>query len=295
MSLYVRVYNTFWGGRKTARLKARIGEAAYWVPIRLWNIAAEHQPDGNFSDYTAEELAALLSYNGNAFEMLQALLQAGFMDENPLRIHDWEEHNGYHATFASKAKLAAEARWEKERTKERDEKIRDERKGKEPSIAPSMLQASVEPPKNPSGELRAAATLLLLHLNKTASRSFQPRDETLKPIIRRLTEGCPPDELKKMIEREVAIQGASSKWLQTSTLFGKNFYSAYDDRNQPSKNGHAHQSSSNIGRPTIAQQRNAQISGADRIREEIKREAEKSGPHGATPDFLADEESPIPG
>jgi hypothetical protein len=41
-----------------------------------------------------------------------------------------------------------------------------------------------------------------------------------------------------------------------------------------------------IGRTANAQQRNSQISGADRIRDEIARDAAKAGPHGETPDFL---------
>lgn len=237
MSLYVRVYNSFWTHRKTARLRAKLGDEALWLPIRLWAYAADNQPDGEFSDYTADEIALQINYTGDASSMLQALLQAGFMDPEPLRIHDWQQHNSYHATFADKAKAAAKARWEKERTKEKDIDIDKDKKGKEASIAPSMLQACVTPPKNPSGELRAAATLVLIHLNTAAGRCFQSKDETLKPIMRRLAEGCAPEDIMKMIDREIKIQGPHSKWLQTSTLFGKNFPGAFDDRNLPIVNG----------------------------------------------------------
>src|SRR5512133_2475737 len=101
MSLYVRVNCNFFSHRKTLRLRARLGEAAYWIPPRLWAYAAEHHPDGIFSGYTPEELATVLGYTGDASSMLQALLQAGFMEEGPpLRVHDWREHNGYHQVFA---------------------------------------------------------------------------------------------------------------------------------------------------------------------------------------------------
>lgn len=238
MSLYVRVFNSYWSHRKTARLRARLGSDALWIPIRLWGYAAEHHPDGCLQDYTAEELAALVNYPGDASSMLQALLQAGFLDDKPLRIHDWSTHNSYHSTFAERAKSAAKRRWEKERTKEKDkDKDIEKEKEKETSIASSMLQACVVPPKNPSTELKATAILVLTHLNTVAGRNFQNRPETLRPIIKRLAEGCEPSELKRMIDREVKLQGPNSKWLQTSTLFGKNFWASFDDRNQPISRG----------------------------------------------------------
>jgi len=131
LSLYIRVLNNFYTHRKTGRLRATIGEAAFWVPPRLWAYAAENQPDGCFQDYTAAELAILIGYTGDAQALLQALLQVGFMDVDPLRVHDWAEHNGYHSTFAERAAKGAAARW-KGKGKGKD-KTRKERKGKEPS------------------------------------------------------------------------------------------------------------------------------------------------------------------
>lgn len=59
------------------------------------------------------------------------------MDEDR-KIHDWADYNGYHELYAERAKKAANARWEKERTKE---KSRAERRGKEPSIASSIASS----------------------------------------------------------------------------------------------------------------------------------------------------------
>lgn len=144
MSLYVKVNVNFYTHRKTARLKAILGTDAYWLPPRLWAYAADNQPDGNFDGYSAAEIANLIGYTGDASSMLQALLQAGFMDENPLRIHDWHVFNSYHVTFADRAKKAADARWQKEKNqkKDREESTREDRTGQETSIASSMLQAS---------------------------------------------------------------------------------------------------------------------------------------------------------
>ena len=108
--LYVRLFVGFYQHRKTAKLRELISEAAYWLPPRLWAYAAEHQPDGDFSKYSASELARLLDYRKDASRMLQALTEAGFLDTNG-RIHDWAEHNAYHQTYSDRAKKAARARW----------------------------------------------------------------------------------------------------------------------------------------------------------------------------------------
>ena len=120
-NLYIRVKTGFYTNRKTIRLKLKLGFAAYWIPPRLWAFAAENQPDGDMSSYSAEELAELLGYTGNACSnasstaqaLLDALVDCRFLNAD-LTIHDWAEHNGYHETFAKRAKNAANARWEKE-------------------------------------------------------------------------------------------------------------------------------------------------------------------------------------
>jgi hypothetical protein len=125
MSLYIRLSTNFFSHVKTLRLKARIGNDAFWIPPRLWVYAAEHQPDGNLSKYTPEEIAMLVGWDGDARALLQALLHACFLDDDPLRIHGWDEHNGFHKAFADRASKAAMARWRrKEKTGE--EKTGDE-------------------------------------------------------------------------------------------------------------------------------------------------------------------------
>lgn len=81
----------------------------------MWAYAAEHQPDGNLAEYSSAELAELLGCNEYATSMLEALKKCGFVDESGM-IHDWKEHNSYHEMFAKRAKLAAEARWAKEKS-----------------------------------------------------------------------------------------------------------------------------------------------------------------------------------
>lgn len=120
------------------RLRSIIGDAGLWIPPRLWSYAAENQPDGDFSKYSAPELAMLLGYSGDAQGMLEALQQASFMDG--MQIHDWREHNAYHQTFSDRAKKAAAARWKGQEMKKKG----DEKKGKDKtraSIGEALLQA----------------------------------------------------------------------------------------------------------------------------------------------------------
>jgi len=136
--LYIRVKLGFYSHRKTARLRALIGDDAFWIPPRLWAYAAERQPDGDFSKYESEELAMLLECPKHATSIRQALLKAGFLDE-PGVVHDWSEHNGYHQVYSERAKKAAEARWKKEKNQKKESEEKDI--DRETSIATSITQA----------------------------------------------------------------------------------------------------------------------------------------------------------
>jgi hypothetical protein len=145
--LYVKVMTGFYAHRKTLRLRAALGDDAFWVPPRLWAYAAEHQPDGVFEDFSAEEIASLISYTSptrDASRMLEALLKAGFMDDKPLRIHDWQEHNRYHQTFADRAKKASAARWSKPPSRPTPETEKEKERGvsNASSINPPVLKIS---------------------------------------------------------------------------------------------------------------------------------------------------------
>lgn len=197
--LYIRVRTGFYANRKTMRLRAVLGDDAFWIPPRLWAYAAENQSDGNFSKYTSAELAALLGCDKYATSILQALKDAEFIDPEGF-IHDWEQHNGYHQKYAIRAKTAAAARWSKEKSptppKEDTGKRKEERGDKHSSsIAQALLQAS-EPSKNPTN--RASLPLADLQIvfdswNQTAGAFSLPQclvvsDKRRRALIVRLAE-----------------------------------------------------------------------------------------------------------
>lgn len=128
-----------------------LGDDAFWVPPRLWAYAATNQPDGDFKEYSAEDIACGIGYSKDAQAMLEALLQAGFLDAD-MKIHDWSEHSGYHEFYANRARNAANARWKKEKNQEKEEEktVSDTTRAKHSlkqclPDAQAMLQAS--PPR----------------------------------------------------------------------------------------------------------------------------------------------------
>lgn len=137
--LYIRVYSSFFTHRKTAKLRTKVGDDAFWIPPRLWAYAAENQPDGDFSAYSSEEIAMLTGCYKHAPSIRQALVEAGFLDSDG-KIHDWNQHNGYHKSFSERARKAAKARWSVNDTIDKD-RDRDKDIDIETSIAPSMPQA----------------------------------------------------------------------------------------------------------------------------------------------------------
>jgi len=110
MSLYIKLSTGYFNHRKTMRLKARLGETAYWIMPKLWTYAADNQPDGDFSGYTPQEMAIILGYNDDASSMLQAMIDVGYMDKD-MGLHNWARRNEYHDTYSKRAKKAAKARW----------------------------------------------------------------------------------------------------------------------------------------------------------------------------------------
>lgn len=91
------------------RLFALIKEAAWWIPPRIWTYAAEDLPSGDFTGFSAEDIAGLVAYRGDAQKMLTALQETGFFDG--MKIHGWADRSRYHESLRLRAQKAAAARW----------------------------------------------------------------------------------------------------------------------------------------------------------------------------------------
>jgi len=189
-------------------LQAVIGEAALWIPPKLWCFAAENQPDGDFTDFSAKELALSIGYVGDADRMLEALQQASFMDG--MRLHDWIEHNGYHSVFADRAKKAAKARWKKERTKERKDSTRqdiDKIRGKHCYKHQSSIATSI-PPNLLSVNGFDKEWETFRESRKKKGAKMTERDETL--ILSRLSEQ--PTRAIEAVQEAIMRNWTGFKW-----------------------------------------------------------------------------------
>lgn len=112
--MWIKLEIGFFTHIKTKRLRKIIGDPAYWVPIRIWTFCAATQQDGDLSKYTHEEIAEEIGYPPeHADKLVHALVEVGFLDCQPLRVHEWAEHNKYHTVNADRAAKAAAARWAK--------------------------------------------------------------------------------------------------------------------------------------------------------------------------------------
>lgn len=256
MSLYVRVYTNFYTSRKTAFLRSVLGDDAYWIPPRIWAYAATDQPDGDLSRYSAQMLANLIGYTKDAASMLQALLDAGFLDSDPLRIHDWEEHNSYHLSYAERAKAAADARWAKRREKaaKREEKRRTDLRGEEPSIAPSMLVAS-----------QAEEFGLTIPQNLRTANFLQALEEWIS--YRKTRAAC--KDWVRMFQKQLEWLGEFPE-PTAKAMIDQSIRFNWQGLFKLGQDGNNNNSSSTRNGGTTADKRNAVISGADRIRADLE-------------------------
>lgn len=118
MNKDIRLLTTFPRHPKTIKLKRLLGT---WEPIIiLWLWVAENRPNGNLSGMDIEDIAIAADWDQDPNTLIDALLSVRFLEEAEegavYVVHGWIEHNAYAANAerrSEKARLAAEARWNK--------------------------------------------------------------------------------------------------------------------------------------------------------------------------------------
>lgn len=175
-NLYIRLKTGFFSNLKTLRLRARIGDDAFWIPPRLWTYAAENKTDGDFSTFTSEELASLLGCDKYATSIRQALVDVGFLDLDG-KIHGWGEHNAYHETYKSRARAAADVRWaphraKKEKKQKKENTEKETLKGKEEQASPSDASSNASSMKSKGTEDEVVTYVLSLELPESDAHWF---------------------------------------------------------------------------------------------------------------------------
>lgn len=103
MARFIRVDCDFPSHPKTLRfIRLCAHEAAPYALIRLWLWAAERRQDGDLFRLDAADIERAVGWWGTPGKFVIAARECGFIEgkEGRLRIHDWDEKQGYHAREA---------------------------------------------------------------------------------------------------------------------------------------------------------------------------------------------------
>lgn len=88
----------------------------------LWWWCLSFAVDGDLSKFDVEEIAEGAEWEGNARPFVTALIKTGWLDEEPLRVHDWMtyahrmvEHKARRSTASESGLLGNHVRWHRDR------------------------------------------------------------------------------------------------------------------------------------------------------------------------------------
>ena len=134
---YLNIDLEYFDHPKTLMLEAELGgHRAMLIPVLLWRHAGKyHSDDGYLKGYTPAAIAKVVQYDHrNAEKLVEALIKCRFLDKKKdgFQVHDWSEHNGHLALFRERARIAAEARWNKSKNAD---KPAQENKSAKPAAA----------------------------------------------------------------------------------------------------------------------------------------------------------------
>ncbi|MFD2206621.1 hypothetical protein [Kiloniella antarctica] len=113
----IRLQCGFHSHPKTIKLIRKIGHEGAFCLTQLWCWAAENRPKGDLAGLDIDDIEIAAGWTGEEGKFHAAILGT-WLDED-LKLHTWEDHQGYifHAEERSeKARNAAAARWGKRKT-----------------------------------------------------------------------------------------------------------------------------------------------------------------------------------
>jgi len=155
----IRLRLSFRNHPKTKKLRFKLGPEAVLSFIWVLMFTAEARPDGELDGLDAEDLALAGDWSGDPQELVDTLVQVGYIDEidDGYRIHDWANNQPWAAGAderSEKARQAALSRWDKKGSKSKKQGVKT--KNHAPSIGSAMLRArsSNAPSPSPSPNLK---------------------------------------------------------------------------------------------------------------------------------------------
>jgi hypothetical protein len=91
--------------------------AAVGILHCLWWWALDYAQDGDLAKFSDRQIAKGCGWTGDATLLVASLIDAGFVEKKPRRIHDWMEYGG--TLIAKKARDAARKRESRKRDVQR--------------------------------------------------------------------------------------------------------------------------------------------------------------------------------
>jgi len=118
---YLNVDIDYFSHPETKRLIRLLGKGSEILPLRLWAYTAHYfVNDGRLTGISTQEIEAECSWWGASGEMVRVMLMPEIAvllnDNGTLVVHNWLKHQGHLATFAARARTAANARWGRDAT-----------------------------------------------------------------------------------------------------------------------------------------------------------------------------------
>jgi hypothetical protein len=115
-----RLDSGFYSHPKIRRLHAGLGAEGVLSWILILAHASQYKTNGRFTGMSDDEIALSAHCAGDSGKFIQTLVELRLLDRRgkTLSLHDWDEHNGYAASYSirsERARKAAETRWDKKR------------------------------------------------------------------------------------------------------------------------------------------------------------------------------------
>lgn len=196
--MHLQIEDTYLGHPKTEMLRELVGPEADIYPIRLWDFALKYAIKGTLK--SADMVEKRVGWKGPPGKLHKALITAGFLEDDGVTIHDWEEYTGrWINAYESRKKEAKDARaaykaqkqaiW-KEKFKEMapayEPIVMPEKAEEGPPEGPEEAQEPEEaPPAPPKYDIASSADATLHRLFLIAKKKIQGRDDTIRQYLQK--------------------------------------------------------------------------------------------------------------
>lgn len=152
---------------KTKRLSRLLGRGSEVLPLKLWCFTGKYFAEaGRLTEISAQELETECQWWGEAGQMIQAMLDANFLEFDPdgktLVVHDWLDHESHIMAYKERAKIAVQARIRNSSTRSSTRSSTSESSRSPPSSSPSSATPCNEmtcTEKGVQGETESSATI----------------------------------------------------------------------------------------------------------------------------------------